>query len=370
MISFAGYNFNSMKYFLRIIFLGSVLIVFSCKSTKVVENLNNSEKIEEPSKKIVPVCVGFYNLENLFDTIDQENRDEEFLPGGAKKWNTEKYKIKLSNMAKVISEIGAEYSPDGVAVLGVAEVENDIALNDLVNTPPLKQRGYKFIIYPSPDERGVDVGLIYNPRYFQPEFSYSYTLKIDDDTAFKTRDQLLVKGKLLGEETYFMVAHWPSRRGGQERSEPKRMAAAALGRKIIDSILTVDPGAKIIYMGDLNDDPVDNSLKKVMKGDCPVENLDPDEMYNPMECFYKKGMGTLKYRDKWNLFDQMLLTRAWIKERKGLYLYKVHIFNKPYLFNESGSFKGYPYRTFSGNNFIGGYSDHLPVYVILSKELE
>lgn len=351
----------------EILILGLMLIGWGCS---VPEQFSHAQKESSDSALVLtPLCIAFYNVENLFDTIDQGNKDEEFLPHGAKRWNTEKYHQKLSNMAKVIYDIGLEYTPDGAAVVGLAEVENDIVLHDLVTTPPLKNRGYRYIILPSPDERGVDVALIYQSKYFVPADTVTFRLRLPDDTAFKTRDQLMVEGNLLGEKVYFMVAHWPSRRGGTDKSEYKRIAAAELARRAIDSVFQVSPGAKIIFMGDLNDDPYNRSVKKIMKADCPMENVENDEFFNPMECLYKSGAGTLKYNNQWNLFDQMLLSPAW---RPSDYLsfqfYKAGIYNKPYLITETGVYKGYPYRTFSGNNFIGGYSDHFPVYVILAKK--
>ena len=198
--------------------------------------------------------VGFYNLENLFDTIDDPlKQDEEFLPQGVNQWNTEKYLNKLHNMAYAISTIGTDWSPDGVAVLGVSEIENRAVLEDLVIQPEIKDRNYQIVHYDSPDRRGVDVGLLYNPKYFKLVSSKAYRTVVPDDPEFITRDQLLVSGLFDGEMMHFIVMHWPSRYGGEKRSMPGRVAAAELCRHIADSIMREDQNAKIIMMGDFND---------------------------------------------------------------------------------------------------------------------
>jgi hypothetical protein len=210
------------------------------------------------------VAIGYYNLENLFDTIDSEGVEEgDFLPDGAKGWNADKYFHKLNQMSKVIAEIATDETKDGLAVFGVSEIENRMVLEDLVKTGGLKERNYEIVHYNSPDRRGIDVALVYNPKYFSVSHSASIPL-IMEDTGFRTRDQLVVSGKLLGEEVHFQVNHWPSRSGGEKRSRPKRDAAGQLARSIADSILSIDTNAKIIIMGDLNDDPTNNSVAKYL----------------------------------------------------------------------------------------------------------
>ena len=179
----------------------------------------------------------------------------------------------------------------------------------------------------------------------------------------------MVSGYLHNERVHVIVTHWPSRSGGEKRSRPRRESAAKLGKMIVDSIQKVEPNAKIIYMGDLNDDPTDSSVKNYLKGNGKQEAVKENEMYNPWESYYKKGIGTLAYRDTWNLFDQILLSPALIDKDYTTYkLYKSVIFNKTYLINSSGQYKGYPFRTFAGGAYTGGYSDHFPVYVFLIKE--
>jgi hypothetical protein len=327
---------------------------------------------QEEKKDYLVTCIGFYNLENLFDTIVDPDPNkilqDEFTPKGKNHWTSELYYEKLNNMAKVIAELGVEVTPDGPAILGVSEVENRTVLEDLVKTEKLKDRGYQVVHYESPDKRGIDVGLLYNPKYFKVVSSRSISLR-SIDTTFYTRDQLLVSGYLNDEMIHVLVAHWPSRSGGEKRSAPRRASAAILGKMIVDSIQKVEPNAKIFYMGDLNDDPTDKSVKVHLKGVGKKEALKEGDMFNPWEAYYKKGIGTLAYRDAWNLFDQILVSPALVDDDYSTYkYYKAVIFSKPFLKNDSGSYKGYPHRTFAGGAYVGGYSDHFPVYLFLIKE--
>ena len=325
----------------------------------------------QKEKQFQMALVGFYNLENLFDTIDDPNkRDEEFLPNGQNRWNTEKYMTKLANMSEVISQIGRDDDPDGLAVLGISEIENRQVIEDLINTPLLKPMGFEIIHYDSPDKRGVDVGMIYRPKYLEVTNTKSYELIIPGMYDFFTRDQLVVSGKLLGDDIHFIVNHWPSRRGGEKASRPLRNAAAALSRHIVDSLLALDPQAKIIVMGDLNDQPTNESVLKIMNAKGNKDKLKEGEFYNPMYKLYKQGIGSGAWRDTWSLFDQILLSQGLLGEDYTTYkYYGVRIFNKPFLKQKEGRYKGYPYRTFAGGTWMGGYSDHFPVYVILIREV-
>ena len=327
---------------------------------------------QEKEKEYLVTGIGFYNLENLFDTLIDPDPNkilqEDFTPKGQKKWTAEHYQEKLVNMAKVISELGTEVTPDGLAVLGVCEVENKSVLEDLVKVKSIKERGYKVVHYDSQDKRGIDVGLLYNPKYFKVISSKNFSLR-SVDTTFYSRDQLLVTGLLNGEKIHVIVAHWPSRRGGEKRSKPRRASAAKLGRMIVDSLQANDPNAKVFYMGDLNDDPTDESVKKHLRAQGKKENMKKGDLFNPWESYYKKGIGTLAYRDTWNLFDQIMVSKSLLgKNYASLKLYKSKIFSKPYLKNSEGRYKGYPFRTYSFGAYIGGYSDHFPVYMFLIKE--
>lgn len=316
--------------------------------------------------------IGFYNLENLFDTLDTpDTNDADFLPGGRLLWNTEKYVSKQHNMAKVISQLGTELSPDGVALLGVAEIENRKVLEDLVSQPELKSRKYQIVHYDSPDERGVDVGLLYQPKYFVPLGSKAVPVVLKDpktgDKDF-TRDILYVAGTFDGEPIHVMVGHWPSRRGGEAGSAWMRAAAAQVCKNLADSLKKTDPNVKIIVMGDLNDDPDNKSLTEVLKARRSADEMKSDELYNPMYDLFKSGNGTLAYKDSWNLFDQVVVSKGFVNKKTGGWqLYKAMVFRQPWLLQTEGAFRGYPFRTFVGDIFINGYSDHLPVFLYFLK---
>lgn len=324
------------------------------------------------AQNYTPAVIGFYNVENLFDTLDTPDvNDTEYTPQSAKKWNTERYNEKLNNLARVIGEIGTDIHPKGMIAVGISEIENREVLEDLVKTAALKDRKYDIVHYHSPDKRGIDVGLIYQPEFFEVYNHKSYTLKIDGRDDFFSRDQLVVSGVLDTDTIHILVSHWPSRRGGEKRSSPLRVAAADLGRSIIDSLLTINPNAKIMYMGDLNDDPVNVSVKRHLRTESKPENALNGRLYNPMEDLYNKGIGTLAWRDIWNLFDQIIISEALATGKDGGYRYfgaKVH--NKPYLRQSEGNFAGYPYRTYVGDTYRPGFSDHFPVYLILVKEVD
>lgn len=325
-------------------------------------------------KQYKSAVVAFYNLENLFDTIDNTLiNDEEFLPSGIRNYNTRIYQDKLGKLASVIAQIGTEFNPDGPALLGVAEIENDTVLSDLVKQPSIANRRYKWVHYDSKDARGVDVGLLYNPQYFTPETSDKLFVALPSGSkdAYYTRDILWVKGKLDGEIVHIYVNHWPSRSGGEKRSEPGRIAAAKVCRQHIDSILLADPLAKIVVMGDLNDDPTNKSVSQVLMANAnPLPEI-PRSLYNPWLDLYKKGIGTLAYQDAWGLFDQIILSRPWLsKEQDGFFLYKQQVFNREFLVENNGRYKGYPMRTWDGNSYRGGYSDHFPSYLLVIKEIK
>lgn len=336
--------------------------------------------------------IAFYNVENLFDTIkDPKINDEEWLPGGTQKWTGAKYRTKLANLARVISEIGTAENPNMPTILGVAEVENRGVLEDLIKQPKLAGKNYGIIHFDSPDRRGIDVGLLYQKAHFTPTSYKNIPLvvklgndgiadskKNDEDTEDKpqtdtytrklfTRDQLLVSGLLDGEEVHFIVNHWPSRYGGEKRSSPNREAAAALNKKIIDSLYKINPDAKVITMGDLNDGPYNKSVKQVLGAKATKEQTGKKGLYNPMEEMSRNGVGTLAYRDAWDLFDQMIVTEPLIRKDYSSYrFWKAAVYAKPYMKQTSGQYKGYPNRNWNG---IPGYSDHFPVYLYLIKQI-
>ncbi|HNP50032.1 MAG TPA: endonuclease/exonuclease/phosphatase family protein, partial [Bacteroidia bacterium] len=261
--------------------------------------------------------IGFYNLENFYDTInDPKVNDEEFLPEGTKRYTGEVYMDKINHLSEVLSQIGTDKSPDGLAMFGCAEIENETVLKDLAHQPSLIRRNYQIVHYDSPDERGVDVALLYNPKYFTPKFSEPLNVMLynPDSTIRKTRDVLYVYGMFAGEPLHVFVNHWPSRRGGEEASAPGRASAARVCKHKIDSITAINPDAKIIVMGDLNDDPVSPSVAVVLGAKGDKDKVEKGGMYNPWVNMYKQGIGTLAYNDSWNLFDQIMISSGFLNK--------------------------------------------------------
>ncbi|QFZ54697.1 endonuclease/exonuclease/phosphatase family protein [Oceanihabitans sp. IOP_32] len=330
--------------------------------------------VNSQEKKYKIHTIGFYNLENLFDTINDPNKFDEFSPiMTIKNERGRVYQKKIKNMARVIADIGKDITNNSPAIIGVSEVENRAVLEDLVNDSLLVSQDYGIVHYDSPDTRGIDVALLYQKKIFTPTHTSSHTLKIYDDASKErvyTRDQLLVSGDLDGETIHVMVNHWPSRRGGEARSRPKRMAAAKLSKRLIDSLQSTDPYAKIFIMGDLNDNPTDASVKTILKAEKDRLKVGLKGIYNPFEKLYKAGLGTNAFRDNWFLFDQIMMTKPLLeKDFSSFRFYKAGIFNKNYLTNKKGKYEGYPFRSFSSNTFTGGFSDHYPVYVYVIKEV-
>ncbi|RED50474.1 endonuclease/exonuclease/phosphatase family protein [Seonamhaeicola aphaedonensis] len=337
--------------------------------------LGNSYIYSQEKKTYKIHTIAFYNLENLFDTENDPNKFDEASPMMELKTNKDLvYKKKVKNMARVIADIGSEVTNNSPAIIGVSEIENRKVLEDLLNDSLLIDKNYGIIHYHSPDARGIDVALLYQKNIFTPISKSSHELKIYDDLTKKrvyTRDQLLVSGELDGDLIHLIVSHWPSRSGGEARSRPKRVAAAKLSKRLIDSLQSNNPYAKIFLMGDLNDNPTDESLKKVLKPKKNKKNVGLKGIYNPYEKYFKNGLGTTAYRDAWSLFDQILITKPLLeKDYSSFQFYKAGIFNKNYLITSMGQYKGYPFRSFSNGGFTNGYSDHFPVFVYVIKEVK
>lgn len=351
----------------------------------------------EQTKRYALYGAAFYNLENLFDTIhDAGKNDYEYLPDGKNKWNKMKYEAKLHNMARVLSELCTDKLPAGPAVIGLSEVENHRVLEDLLKQPALAKRGYKYITIPSRDRRGIECSFFYNPRFFKYEncmlvpYYYAESGKVDDpllgfytnndgkvcayddlkgDTTHITRGFLVMEGRLAGEKMFFIVNHWPSRGAGDEI----RQRAGFQVRKLTDALLQQNPEAKVVIMGDLNDDPANKSIAEQLgcKNDMKKVNK-PTDLYNPWHhTLYKVGQGTLLYNGQWNLFDQIIVNGNLIgKDRTSLKFYQHAIFMRDYLFQQEGRYKGNPLRTHAGGVWLNGYSDHLPTQIYLIKEMK
>ena len=336
----------------------------------ILLNVNAQEK-----KRFKIHTIAFYNLENLFDTINDTTKFDERSPIMEMKANrAEVYKKKVHNMARVIADIGSDVTHNTPAIIGVSEIENREVLEDVVNDPLLLRKDYGIVHFHSPDVRGIDVGLLYQKSLFTPIYTSSHELKIYNDLTRKriyTRDQLLVSGKLEGEMIHIIVSHWPSRSGGEARSRPKRIAAAKLTKRIMDSLQSKDPYAKIFTMGDFNDNPTNASIKDVLKAKKDRKDVGLKGIYNPMEAMAKKGLGSNAYRDSWSLFDQILITKPLLeKDYSSFRFYKAGIFGKNYLINKKGRWKGYPFRSFADGGFTNGFSDHFPVFVYVIKEVK
>ena len=333
-------------------------------------------KIEAQKKRTFKVhTIAFYNVENLFDTINDTTKFDERSPMMELKTAREEiYQKKVQNMADVISKIGAKTSNNSPAVIGICEVENRAVIEDLANDPALLTKNYGIVHYDSPDERGIDVALMYQKALFRPLSSSAHQTKLSDNSSDGrdyTRDVLLVSGYLEEDLIHVLVNHWPSRSGGEARSRSKREAAAAVNKRLVDSLQMEDPYAKIFVMGDLNDNPTNSSLKKVLKTKGDKRKVGFKELFNPMESFFKKGLGSNAYRDAWSLFDQIIVSKPLLEEDYSSFrFYKAGIFNAQFLITKKGQYKGYPFRSFSWGGFTGGYSDHFPVFVHVIKEIQ
>ncbi len=313
--------------------------------------------------------VAFYNLENLFDTINNNGKyDLEFSPQGSRQWNSEKYWSKINNLAYCISKMVTKNTPMGPAIIGVSEIENKSVLDDLVRAKDIKQWRLQVVHHDSPDRRGVDVGLLYNPRLFKVLDVTNHTLVIPNNPNFRTRDQMCVTGILGGDTLSVIVNHWPSRLGGQERSSYLREAAGELSKHIADSLWAIRPNQGVIVMGDLNDDPQDKSCAVELGAKRDQDKVEPHGFFNPWWRVLDKGIGTLAYKGQWNLFDQIIISGTLLKHNHAPLQYSsCKVNNFDFLFDTEGQRQGYPKRTFASGAWLNGYSDHFPTIIFLHK---
>ena len=330
---------------------------------------------QKNEKKYTIRTIAFYNLENLFDTINDLSINDEASPMMELKFNRSKvYWDKIDKLASTIAQIGYEEAKTSPAVIGVSEVENRSVLEDLIKSKHLIQKKYGIVHYDSPDKRGIDVALLYQKKYFKPVYHEVFNPNIyKNNRKVFTRDQLLVSGYLDDELIHIIVNHWPSRSGGEAKSRPLREKAAYQNIKIIEKIRATEENAKILTMGDFNDDPNNSSFKKILKTKRKKKNVGNNDIYNPYENLHRKGFNTLAYRDGLNLFDMILISLPLLdrgeKDFSTYKMYKAMIFNKRFLSDKKGKFKGYPFRSFSNGGYTGGYSDHYPVYMYLIKKI-
>lgn len=328
--------------------------------------------------------IGFYNLENLFDIYDDPAKnDEEFLPDGRNKWTQAKYEKKLYNMAHVIRAM-KEDNGTFHTILGVSEIENRLVLEDLVSQEEIAAANYQIVHHDGPDRRGVDVGLLYRPDQFtyldSESIPFSFedteveiTLSEEEQQNFRTRDILMVRGQIAGEDFAFYVAHLPSRIGG--KGGDLRPLGAEIIYRHASRLSEEYPGIKIVVMGDMNDNPTDESMTVWMHGKDEIDEVEPGDFFSPFTRMLADGYGSLAYRGTWNIYDLILVNHELAAAPDGgLKICKLHrkgyygrIFKKPFMTQQSGQYKGTPFRTFSSGAFIGGYSDHYPTYIVIGK---
>ncbi|MDD7884669.1 endonuclease [Flavivirga sp. 57AJ16] len=319
------------------------------------------------SFKDIPVrddmqTIAFYNLENLFDIHDDKyTHDNDFLPTSVKKWTPKRYDNKLRKLGFAISNIGRRETGKHPALVGLAEVENASVIEDLIASKHLKDCHYDYVHYDSLDERGIDVALLYDTNAFKVVASETFTVQLFNDNGLPdyTRDILLVSGLLDGETIHVIVNHWSSRREGTKETEHKRMASSNKVGEIISMLRNANPDAKMVVVGDFNDDPSSNSIKQL---------VDRFNLYNPMDTLRSYNRGTTNHNRQWNLFDQILFSTNFFKSTTNAFEFSTaNIFDEDFLKLFNGKYKGTPYRTYVGKKYKGGYSDHFPVYAIFKK---
>ncbi|MGB0522729.1 MAG: endonuclease/exonuclease/phosphatase family protein [Flammeovirgaceae bacterium] len=339
---------NQFKY----VALGMILLV-ACGSVSIPVDDNT-------------YSIAFYNVENLFDIEDDpDTNDEEFLPTSSKAWDKAKYKLKLANLARSISQIGDE---DGPEVLGLCEVENQKVLQDLVKHKLLRKNKYQIVHHESPDHRGIDNALIFKKKAFELTSSKAFKVEFPDDPAYTTRSILLVTGLLKGEEIHFIVNHFPSRRGGLKASEPRRIQAATKLREIVESLMEIKSRSKIIVMGDFNDEPTNRSIREVLKAKGNSFDANKQELYNTLSHLDQQGKGSYNYRGNWQMLDQIILSGSVHSPASGwTYVPKsANVYAPEWLKQQTPEkYKGTPLRTFAGKKYLKGYSDHFPVFIHL-----
>lgn len=310
------------------------------------------------------LSVGFYNLENLFDTQnDPYTFDKQFLPKSDRKWTKERYEEKLENLAKVISELTTYGTP---TFLGVCEIENREVLKDLIEESVLLSRNYDIVHRESPDERGIDVGFIYDADLFSVTKVTTHQPDLSDYDD-KTRDILHISGKLTnGEKLHFFINHWPSRGEGRKESEPKRVIAAQTLNDAITTVLTKDADAKIIVMGDFNDEPSNKSISQTLGVSCEVSETEENQLYNAFCELEDQDYGSYRYRKYWDMLDQIMVSSALLTDTSGVHFLpqSADIKDEPWMI-QTGKYEGFPLRTYGGYKYLGGYSDHFPVSIQL-----
>ena len=311
------------------------------------------------------LTIAFYNVENLFDLVDEpDKKDEEFMPDSEKEWNEDRYSKKLEDLSRVLSSINENELPE---IIGLCEVENKKVIDDLVKTGILANGKYKIIHYESPDFRGIDCALVYRPDEFKVITSFPIKVNFKNEPSYFTRDILYVKGKTKNrEEFHIFVNHWPSRIGGTEKTEPNRIEVATILKSKIDSIRMENTSAKIIVMGDMNDEPSNNSLAKTLMAQKPeARNAN---FVNLMYPIHENKKGSYLYRGNWNMLDNIIISSNLLDD-KGFQCSDKQgfVFHKEWMEFKNKEGQISPNRTYGGPNYYGGISDHFPVYFRLKR---
>lgn len=353
-----------------------VAITFIAVSTSCMVGGQNkaNDKSTTPNEKVATnlkdakgEIVGFYNVENLFDTIDDKYTiDEQFLPSSEKQWTSDRYLTKLDQLGKVIASMKSGGYP---VFMGLAEIENKQVIEDLVGTKQLKDAGYEVVHKDSPDKRGIDLGFIYRKDYFQYLSHEALEVSLEDNPDFFTRDILYVKGKFKGDDVvHIFLNHWPSRREGAAETEYRRVRAATVLRNKVDEVLAENENAKIIIMGDFNDYPVDKSLYQTLRAR-KDRKFDNGDLYNTAYALEKQDLGTYNYKGDWGMLDQLIISKGFFKAENGVTITakdcQIHKLDwMLYTDPKYGDQK--PSKTYGGPEYYGGYSDHLPIYIELN----
>lgn len=361
-----------------LLFAVAFMALNSCSKPKTVATQPTTQPVETTEERGVsskPIWanakdsarIAFYNVENLFDTIDEPMTiDSEYMPNSNLKWNQQRYEAKLKNTAKVIEEMGFP------SVMGLVEVENRRVLNDLTTKTALKAQNYGIAHFESPDERGIDCALIYKKADFTVKNAKPHRIEFPTDKADRTRDILEVSGVLRGVSVTVFVNHWPSRSGGAKESEPKRIFTGQVLRRAVDSLFKTDANARVIVMGDLNDDPNDKSILEGLKAvywnrdTTPKPIINKNAVYNLAAGVKRSGNGSYFYKNEWEVIDQMMVSGSFLDGRSKLVTTDAEtIFNADFLTYKDKSGRKLPNRTFTGSVYRGGFSDHFPVYLMV-----
>jgi endonuclease/exonuclease/phosphatase family metal-dependent hydrolase len=305
-----------------------------------------------------------YNTDNFFDCVhDSLTNDREFLPTGIRGWNTTRYERKQAAVAKVITAVGGWDAP---ALVGLCEVESNKCLFDLTHYAGLKNFRYKYIHYDSPDPRGIDVALLYQPGLFKPVHKEAVRIRFPRAPQFRTRDVLFVSGVIpTGDTLHVFVCHFPSRLDGEKESQDKRMFVASVVRAKVDSLFAVNLRSKIVIMGDFNDSPLNSSMSDILKAKPVKEPVSERSLYNLMYKMQLDGKGSAKYKGEWVVLDQIIVSGILLNPSGSFFTLQqnAHIFDAAFLLENDRAYLGkQPFRTYVGLKYHGGFSDHLPAY--------